>query len=70
MEKEIIIVFCICDEIKQALKIVEDPQVKMTNSEIMTTALITLSNILFLKLLMSLSYLRERKILKGFFRSY
>ncbi|WP_372367909.1 hypothetical protein [Candidatus Uabimicrobium sp. HlEnr_7] len=30
MEKEIIIVFCICDEITQALKIVEDPQVKMT----------------------------------------
>ncbi|WP_372369308.1 hypothetical protein [Candidatus Uabimicrobium sp. HlEnr_7] len=37
MEKEIIIVFCICDEITQALKIVEYPQVKMTNSEIMTT---------------------------------
>ncbi|WP_372369430.1 hypothetical protein [Candidatus Uabimicrobium sp. HlEnr_7] len=42
MEKEIIIVFCICDEITQALKIVEDPQVKMTNSEIMTTALVSM----------------------------
>ncbi|WP_372365724.1 hypothetical protein [Candidatus Uabimicrobium sp. HlEnr_7] len=42
MEKEIIIVFCICNEITQALKIVEDPQVKMTNSEIMTTALVSM----------------------------
>ncbi|WP_372371119.1 hypothetical protein [Candidatus Uabimicrobium sp. HlEnr_7] len=42
MEKEIISVFCICDEITQVLKIVEDPQVKMTNSEIMTTALVSM----------------------------
>ena len=39
MEEEIITVFCLCDELHKAMGIHEDPQVKMTNAEVMTTAL-------------------------------
>ncbi|MBD3231454.1 IS982 family transposase, partial [Candidatus Dependentiae bacterium] len=38
METEIIITYCICDDMLKKLKIKEDPQVKMTNAEIITTA--------------------------------
>ena len=40
MEDEITTVFCLCDELNEAMGIHEDPQVKMNNAEVMTTALV------------------------------
>jgi len=39
MKEEITTVFCLCDELHKAMGIHEDPQVKMNNAEVMTTAL-------------------------------
>ena len=39
MDEEIITVFCLCDDLLKALGIRDDPQVKMNNAEVMTTAL-------------------------------
>jgi hypothetical protein len=39
MKEEITTVFCISDELHKAMGIHEDPQVKMNNAEVMTTAL-------------------------------
>ena len=39
MGEEITTVFCLCDELHKAMGIHEDPQVKMNNAEVMTTAL-------------------------------
>ena len=39
MEEEITTVFYLCDELNKAMGIREDPQVKMNNAEVMTTAL-------------------------------
>jgi hypothetical protein len=39
MKEEITTVFCLCDELHEAIGIHEDPQVKMNNAEVMTTAL-------------------------------
>jgi hypothetical protein len=39
MDEQIITVFCLCDDLLKALGIRDDPQVKMSNAEIMTTAL-------------------------------
>lgn len=39
MEMQLIIAYCICDDVVKNLKIQEDPQVKMTMPEIMVTAI-------------------------------
>ncbi|MBO1347259.1 MAG: hypothetical protein EBE86_007615 [Hormoscilla sp. GUM202] len=40
MENMIITIFVLCDELLKALNIKEDPQVKMTNAEVMTVGLV------------------------------
>ena len=39
MEDEITTVFCLCEDLLKAMGIYEDPQVRMSNAEVMTTAL-------------------------------
>jgi hypothetical protein len=39
MEDEIIIIYCLCEDLLRAMNIHEDPQVRMSNAEVMTTAL-------------------------------
>lgn len=39
MEERIITVYCICEDLTRAMRIEEDPQVKMNNAEVMTTVL-------------------------------
>ena len=39
MESEITTVYCLCEDLLKAVNIHEDPQVKMSNAEAMTTAL-------------------------------
>ena len=40
METKAIVTYVVCDDIIKSLKIKEDPQIKMTNAEIMTTAIV------------------------------
>jgi len=40
MENMILTIFVLCDELLKALKIKEDPQVKMNNAEVMTLGLV------------------------------
>ena len=40
METEIIIIYVLCDEYLRAIGHYEDPQVKMSDAEVMTTALV------------------------------
>ena len=40
METEIIITYCVCDDMIKSLKIKENVQVRMKNAEIMTTAIV------------------------------
>jgi hypothetical protein len=39
MENEITTIYCLCEDLHKAMNIHEDPQVKMSNAEVMTTAL-------------------------------
>ena len=39
MENEITTIYCLCEDLHKAMDIHEDPQVRMSNAEVMTTAL-------------------------------
>ncbi len=41
MEKEVITIYCIIDDTLKLIGIIDDPQVKMSSSEILTTAVIS-----------------------------
>jgi hypothetical protein len=59
MEEKIIVIYCICDDLLNSLNIKDNPQAKMTNAEVMTTALSA-------TLLFSGNYERSRSFLKSF----
>ena len=40
MDREIITIYCIVDDILKALNIKDDPQTKMSSSEVLTTAIV------------------------------
>jgi hypothetical protein len=40
MDSQIVAVFCLCDDMLKALHHYQDPQCQMTDSEVMTTAII------------------------------
>ena len=45
METEIIIIYVLCAEYLQAIGHHEDPQVKMSDAEVMTTALVAITRV-------------------------
>lgn len=42
MDTQIVIVFCLCDDLLKALHHYEDPQIKMRDAEVMTTAIVAM----------------------------
>jgi len=45
MEEQVITIFCIVDDILKTLKIKDDPQTKMSSSEVLTTAIVHASSL-------------------------
>jgi hypothetical protein len=42
MDTQIVIVFCLCDDLLKALHHCEDPQCQMSDAEVMTTAIVAM----------------------------
>jgi len=42
MDTQIVVVFCLCDDMLKALHHCEDAQCQMTDAEVMTTAIVTM----------------------------
>ena len=42
MDTQIVAVYCICDDLLQALNHQNDPQCQMSDSEVMTTAIVAM----------------------------
>jgi len=42
MDTQIVIVYCICDDILRSIRHYEDPQCQMSDAEVLTTAIVAL----------------------------